>query len=97
MTTFLKSQQAKAREDFYAMAKDIREYGEFPVQLEEHLLGYFLKGTAQTIKDTTARVREVMGEERSSDGLTRRHLINHGKNLLREEVTQELNSLEETT
>ena len=58
MTNFIEEQQRDATEDFHAMAKDIREYGEFPVTLEKHLEGYFLKRTNQTITNTLNHILE---------------------------------------
>ena len=58
MTNFIEEQQRDATEDFHAMAKDIREYGEFPVTLEKHLEGYFLKRTNQTIINTLNHILE---------------------------------------
>ena len=55
---FIETQQREATEDFYSMAKDIREYGEFPVTLEKHLEGYFLKRTNQTITNTLNHILE---------------------------------------
>ena len=54
MTTFLKSQQAKARETVNALL-----FGDSVITSQESLEIVI----AQTIKATTARVREVLGEE----------------------------------
>jgi len=69
MTNFIEEQRRDATEDFHAMAKDIREYGEFPVTLEKHLEGYFLKRTNQTVTNTLNHILEsgLLDEEKDCD------------------------------
>lgn len=84
---FIKQQQAKARE---ASSVAI-QLGVAYLKTEE--LDQII---AQTIKDTTARVRKVMGEELPLE-VGWDDSWAHGNNALHRKVTQELNSLEDET
>ena len=91
MTTFLKSQQAKI-ESFESFFAGLEAWEE-----KDCTRLYANMVIAQTIKATTARVREVMGEEKDYESVINIPEINRaeGYNDCRSKVTQELNSLEE--
>ena len=91
MTNFIEEQQRDATEDFHAMAKDIREYGEFPVTLEKHLEGYFLKRTNQTVTNTLNHILESglldeKGNRAGKYGMCEERTIGH--NTLARAVTE---------
>ena len=92
MTNFLKSQQAKASEKLNQYHKDFNHY-----EGDEQYNGTVEEIIAQTIKDTTARVREVLGEEIEVNKDGSRHEVweTFGHNTLKRKVTQELDNLEE--
>ena len=90
MTNFIKSQQAKAREKFdEAFAEKLESWG---LQWNDSDTYELLRDVvAQTIKDTTAKVRKVLGEVELHGN--EKSLGKTAYNELYRKVTQELNSL----
>ena len=95
MTTFIKSQQASDE----ANSLNLVDYKNYEVDYKQTQKNIDTL-IAQTIKDTTARVRKVMGEEAHITNISGAGARNIGKELIEgynechQKVTQELNSLE---
>ena len=99
MTNFIEEQQRDATEDFHAMAKDIREYGEFPVTLEKHLEGYFLKRTNQTITNTLNHILESGLLEEKEELMPSEYLSGkqHGHNTLARDIKELISNMDNKT